>query len=449
MSKINPKIQIKNPSLQKLTKGINKKQILGVALDIGKEFHKAILFDFNAKIFSKPFPVNSLKSGYETLQKRIASAQKKMKAKKIIVGVETLGAYGENISRHLKNDYVNVYFINPFATASNRNQKLLLGLKTDDIDAACIGDLLIRGECFPYNLRDKKYLELKEKTYWRERKLGIVTMLKNQITTRMEKISPGLTSAFAENKPLFTRPFGSQIPKILMDLAMLPQDIINLTPEGLSKLCLGLGHNVGKKRAVRIIQYFEKLLIPGKNNAAINLEILKIDIRILKYLEKEMKNVENSMIELVKQTPGKILLNQIKGLSDIMVAIYIGCIGDIDNYNNANKIYSMAGLTPKIKQSGSNIGIGLGIKRSGNKFLRTILYKMAKMAIWQEPFFKNYYYKIRERKTWKESIIATANKLNRIMFAMMKRQQPFKPLTIENFGNGHKLNELAFLDEDS
>lgn len=427
MPKTNPKIQIKNPSLQKLTKGINKKQILGVALDLSKEFHRVVLCDFNGKILVKHFSINSLKSGYEKLKNKIVIIYRKINAKQIIIAMEPLGTFSQNIAYHLRKDFKNIFFINPFATASNRNQKMLVGQKTDDIDASCIADLLIRGECYSYALESNNYFELKEKIYWREHKLKVLIILKHQIIRRMNMIYPGCSAHFDGNKPLFVRMFDSDMGVALMDLALPIDEIAKLTPESLSRLFNSKGHKIGRFKSKSIINYFNKMLIPNNSFSQIHIELLKRDAHLLKTLENEIKEIEERVIELAKQTPAKILFNQIEGISDIMIASYIGCIGNISHYQNAGKIYSKSGLAPKIMQSGLSTGPKLGIKRAGNRILRSTLFRMAKMASWHEQFFKDYYSRIRPGKTGKETLIATANKINRIMFAMMKKQEKFKP----------------------
>lgn len=428
----NSKIQIRNKSLTKITKGIKKDRILGVALDTGKEFHVAILFDFNGRLLSRPMPINNLRAGYEKLTTKINSVATKIKAKRIIIGIEIVSNSSENFTRQLKEDFQNLFFINPLATASNRNQKLLLGLKTDAIDAVAIGDLLIRGECYPYNLRDGVYLALKEKTVWREKKLKILVKLKNQVINTMSRVYPGLNSKFEGNKPLFASPLRTEVSKLLLDLCISPHDVIKLAPAELAEICAKGNYKIKIKQSGNIIRYFTKMLLPPKKIIPTYLETLRRDVRLLRFLENEIKQVEDEMVVLVEKTPAKILLNQIKGLSGVMIASYIGCIGDINNYKSAQKIYSYSGLTPKIQQSGMGNGTGFGIKKQGNILLRTILYKATTRVKMHEPYFRKCYERMKAKKPGKKALIAISNKLNRTIFALIKKQEAFKPPATEN-----------------
>jgi transposase len=368
-----------------------------------------------------------MKSGYDKLQDRITSASRKIRARRVIIGIEIVHIYAENVSRQLKEDYKNVFFINPLATASNRDQKLLLGLKTDAIDAASIADLLIRGECYAYNLREGLYLELKEKTYWREKKIKMVVKLKNQIIADMDRIYPGLNSKFEENSPLFASTLRGDISKLLRDLCVSPHELSALAPQELADICAKRDYRIKIKKSRSIVNYFGKMLLLPKNVVSVYLKLFKRDVGLLRCVEEQIEEVEKRMVDLVQKTPGSILFNQIKGLSDIMIASYVGCIGNINNYKSAKQIYSMAGLTPKVSQSGSGLETRLGIKKRGNKFLRTILYKMAMRVSLHEPYFRDYYYHVKENKSRNESLIAVGNKLNKTMFAMMEKQESFKP----------------------
>ena len=82
MNQVNSKIQIRNKLIQKLISEIDKKRILGVSIDPGKEFHQALLFDFNGKILGKSFAFNSFLSGYEKLKNALIKPQKKSRPRK-------------------------------------------------------------------------------------------------------------------------------------------------------------------------------------------------------------------------------------------------------------------------------------------------------------------------------------------------------------------------------
>ncbi|UCH12465.1 MAG: transposase, partial [Candidatus Omnitrophota bacterium] len=397
----------------------------------------------------KPFAIDVFKTGYKKLLRRIEKAVDRRKAKKVFIGLEPSRCYGYQLTRCLKRDFKEVYFINSLATASNRNQKMLLGLKTDDIDLCSIGDLLIRGECYPYNFQENICLNLQENTYWRESKMRMVISLKNQIMRRIDKIFPGLDTKFNKNKPLYQTAFETKNFWAVVDLLLHWKRLKEKGPEELIKFFKERDFIMGRDKAERFSRYLGKLLIV---DSTINkdIELLRKDIRLLKIITKEIATIEEQMVKLVMKTPARCISGQIKGISDLNLAFYIGALGDINQYEDASKIFSKAGLCPKIKQSGNYTGKNLGIKKSGNKLLRTTLFRIASIVIYHEPYFGRYYTYLRDerKKPWGKAVIAVARKLNRVMFAMMKRQTPFNP-PIRDFGVAHKPKELVAMDEVS
>jgi len=187
---------------------------------------------------------------------------------------------------------------------------------------------------------------------------------------------------------------------------------------------------ISKEKAVRTKKYFNNLLI-DEPTISRDVELLRKDMRLVKFLSKEISEIEEEMICLVKQTPARYVTGEISGLNDLALASYMGCIGDISSYKNAGKIFSKAGLCPKIRQSGNAQGKNLGIKKAGNKLLRTRLFKMSVAVKSHEPYFKDYYdHLIKNRKKpWLKAVIAVSRKLNNVMFAMMKNKTSFEPPT--------------------
>lgn len=429
---MNSKIQIRNKTMLKLIGDTDRGNILGVGIDPSREVHEILLFDFNGEILEKSFKINCLLPGYENLKKHIARATKKIKAEKIIIGIEAVHVCYENISRRLKEDYEHVFFINSFATASNRKQKLLFGLKTDAIDAASIGDLLIRGECYPYNLKDGVYFELRELAYWREKKIYLLTKLKNQIIGNMCLAYPGLTVKFENKRQLFGYYFKTEISQLLIKTLLSSQEISKMPPEVFSRMSKDNGNYFKIEKSTTIVNYFKKLLPPPEEIFPVYKDMLKRDYRLHEHTREDTQEIEEKLVALAKKTPAKVLFGQIRGISDLEIALYIACIGDPAKFKTAKHVYSYAGLSPKIEQSGLRPSRRLGIKRKGNKLLRTTLFQGAIFVVRHNPFFRKYFAKVKGNKSGKEAYIAVANKLNRIMFTVIKKQSRYFPPAIEN-----------------
>ncbi|HIE44388.1 MAG TPA: IS110 family transposase, partial [Candidatus Omnitrophica bacterium] len=325
-----------------------------------------------------------------------------------------------------------VEFINPSATYANRAQDMLVGLKTDDIDLGAIGDLLIRGKGYEYNLEEAGvYLNLREETFWREKKLKMQTRLKNQIKARLNKIYPGMMSKYNDNEPLFSNIWTSQVARGLIRCRLTPAQIKTMNIEELKREFKKRGYSLTSRWAEKIAQYTKRMLSPKDEILEIEMDLVNRDFNLLEALEREMSQVEERMVEEVKKTDAAFLLGKIKGLSDVLIASFAGAVGRISRYKLGKQIFSKSGLSSKVNQSGKRNIKGLSIRRVGSKILRCILFKMGDAVKKHNPYFALYYSYLTEEKgkLWKKAHIATSNKLVRVMFAMARDRADFNPPT--------------------
>jgi transposase len=408
----------------------DKSKILGVAIDPSSNFHRVVIFNFLGEIIGEPFSIDTLKIGYDLLIKNINKANKKTSSIAIFIAIESAGSYSENLYIHLCADFKNVVFITALSVWENRKQKSLLGLKTDDIDCGAIGDLLIRGE-FTKSIPDTLvYYKLRNLIYWRERKMSMAVMLKNQITNRMTRCYPGLNCDFNENKKLYADLDNNLLYQGLMSSCMTGQQLLETPDEVLlDKFNYGIKFTRRKQRIKQFRNRLNVMLLPDENFARTHLEILAVDIKLLRLIEKEINQIEEKIVELGKKTSAVYIMGQIKGITDLYASIYIGLIGDFRKYKYASNIYSLSGLSPRIRQSGAaSMSHSTGIKRAGNRLLRSLLFNMARFVIVNDPFFGSYYQRIKVEKNrnWKKNFIAVARKLNRVLFALMRDKSQFR-----------------------
>jgi transposase len=348
------KLRIKNKKFYDRLKGIKKEHILGIAIDWAKNFHKVMLFDFNGKILVKPFEIDTLRKGYDKLINTIRKQEQKIRAKKVFIIIEPSGSWAYSLITNLGDDFEELWLVNPYQTASNRKEKMVIGLKTDDIDLCSLSDLLIRGECYKYVKEKEVYTQLKLRAYWRQNKIEIRTRLLNQICHRLGKIYPAVTLRHKERSP-FREAFNTTIFKHLLHLNKTPTEVLSLDKKRLEDILQGKTVQATSRYANIIIRAFSKYLAPRDAIVKMELEILAKDLRLYEIIDKEIKVIENEMLKLVHYTEGKYLLNQIPGITDIMIASYIGIVGSVHKYENAKKIFSLSGLAPKIKESGGRV----------------------------------------------------------------------------------------------
>lgn len=415
-------IHKKNIKFKNYVSKADKKRILGVALDTSKTFHRVIVFNFLGELVVKPFSIDTLQRGYDDLKRQIDIAQRRIKAERTYIALETPARYTENLVYHLRKDYKWVVFVPPYEVAQNRKQRRFKGLKSDEIDCGAVADLMLRGE---FNIVcDEKslYLRLRNLVYWREQKLIMRTMIKNQLHHRFEKVYPGMNSDYEETKKLFTKPFESFLHIGLLNAQLTSKEIMGIEDDVLLRQFNYYDHPVGPFQIRLLKKRIGEMLLPEERVTKVEIESLTKDMELLRFYDVIIEKAENEIVQYGSQTSAKYLFNQIAGVSSLSASMYVGLIGGLSKYKTAGHVYSYAGLNPKRRQSGKMDLTSIGISRTGNPLLRCLLFRMASQVILCDSFFKEYYHKLREEKgkTWKESKIIICRKLNNIFFALMR-----------------------------
>ena len=151
-------------------------------------------------------------------------------------------------------------------------------------------------------------------------------------------------------------------------------------------------------------------------------------MRELKHLDREVKGIENRLLELVKQDQQKqlTLLTSIPGIGT-KTALFLVVITDgFSKFEKASQLCSYVGITPTIKESGSSVRGRSRISKVGNKKLRNLLFLCAFNACKHNKGCSMLYERILARgKSKKLALIAVANKLLKQAFAIVKSGLPY------------------------
>ena len=95
---------------------------------------------------------------------------------------------------------------------------------------------------------------------------------------------------------------------------------------------------------------------------------------LIKNCQCEINKIKLKLIEYGKQTKYFKKNKSIFGIGDFTTSIIIAELGDINRFNNIKEITAYYGLDPSIKQSGKTIDIHGPISKSGNKYMRKLLF---------------------------------------------------------------------------
>jgi transposase len=417
----------------RLVQGVPREKIIGVSIDVHKYYHLVLIHDGYGRVLIPSFSVDIFQTGFAQLCQVIDETVVRADAELLLIGMEPTGHYFENLARHLLDRYPHVRLVNSYAVKQNRNQKMLRAQKDDEIDLAAIGDLLLRNESFPFQPLTEDYLRLQHWVRFRKAKVKSRTALRNQVIGHLDRIFPGLVrpnkKAQGDHPSLFGYFWGANVAQQLIRLCPNPRLLARMSVQELIDRYHARGWRMGPINARRIIAFAQQVLWPDPEVIEARLPLLEIDLALLDGLDAAIAQAEEEIAEYLSRTRGHHLAD-IKGLSSVQAAGYVAGMGNPELYRNAGQVFKRSGLVSGRNDSGirQRQGAGRRVTKVGDPHLRDALVQLTRsVALWQ-PYFGDYKAKLKKRgKHAGVATVATARKVNGVLFALMRDQSDFHP----------------------
>lgn len=117
-------------------------------------------------------------------------------------------------------------------------------------------------------------------------------------------------------------------------------------------------------------------------------------------------------------------LTQIDGISDLTAHVFFTEVGpDLSKFSTVGHFCSWLGLCPQNKISGGKI-LSVGTRPGSNRFAHAL--RMSANSLWNsKSYLGNYFRRMRSRHGAPKAITATAHKLARIIYHLVKNQKEF------------------------
>lgn len=142
----------------------------------------------------------------------------------------------------------------------------------------------------------------------------------------------------------------------------------------------------------------------------------------IKELEKQLKTFRK---------PEQRLLQTIPGVGPITAVSFIAEVVDIKRFKFSKQLVAFVGLDSRVHQSGTSVHGKGYISKRGNKILRTKLYNAASVAVLRPNMFQSFFQKKRsEGKPYRVALVATMNKLTKVIHSVWTNNRPFVDCTI-------------------
>ena len=153
---------------------------------------------------------------------------------------------------------------------------------------------------------------------------------------------------------------------------------------------------------------------------------IKQIISQINFLEKLIKESEERISKLLHEFNSTI--TSITGIGEILGAVILSEIGDINRFSEPSKLVAFAGLDASVKQSGEFLGSRNRISKRGSPYLRRALWLSATVAAFSDPALSIFYQKLISRgKHHSVAIGAIARKLCNIIFVILRDNIVYVP----------------------
>ena len=330
------------------------------------------------------------------------------------IGLEATGVYGENLTEFLRRNGVEVTTFNPLSVKKQLTATTLRKTKTDKSDAKFLAVMLARGNYEPdaptlYHISELKSLSRKRFLLVKKRS-GAKNVAKALIT-----------KLFPEYSKVFTNTFGASSVAILMKYPSA-KEIATCRPSTLAKILEGSSRGrFGLEKAKSIIELAKNSV--GKYSSADALSLC-MTLEEIEFFSRQIERVEQEIHLIFKEHPSPILT--IPGIGEVIGAMIVSEIGNIERFSNPNKLLAFAGLEPSIYQSGKFTPESGTMVKRGSPYLRWALMWAARLVPRYSITFGDYFdKKSSEGKHFNVATSHVAKKLVRVIFSLEKNRSVF------------------------
>ncbi len=386
-----------------------------LAIDVAKSKSMVTLVSSCGEVLIDPYEINHSINDFSNLLNRI----NKFKLDDISVIMESTGVYHRPIQRFFLENNFKVFVINPiYGKMHKRN---LRKTKTDKEDCFNLVNLFFTNTFKEYIKPEQLYLDLNalSRQYFALDELCV--NIKNRYRNLVYLCFPEYEELFKGNM------IYSTIALEFIENYPHADIISNTRIDKLQNFFKKQEFSHWKSKPIKIKEAASNSYPSVDMNDELVSNLSQM-ARLVNEYQKAIDIVKYKIVFLAKNSKYFEIINSIYGIGEFTASIIIAELGNINRFNNIKELTAYCGLDPSIKQSGKSINIHGPISKSGNKYMRKILYISISNIIRLTAISKKendieiYYRKKRnEGKHHYASIVACTTKLLRKILALCKQ----------------------------
>jgi len=318
---------------------------------------------------------------------------------------------------------------------------LLSFLKQEGFDAYCVNPLLVKKQVMADSLRKTKtdsadalsianygklhYSFLKEQKSRMDDEVKAIARRRQQIVEDIARTKTQLKADLAVAWPeiLAVDVFTDSMLNFLSNYGCAAEVLAATDEDLLAALVLK-----GKGRGIQTSISDIRKLATNSIGVIYRSDMVKDSAEKLIYLNNRESKLTDTLYAHEQEVHSKEIeiLTSIPGIGDKTACQFMAEIEDIKNFSTYQKLIAFAGTDPAIYQSGQQSTSG-HITKHGNASLRRVCYIMATRCVAWNPVLNEYYAKKRaEGFPHRKAMIATMNKMIKIIFILLTRGEKFE-----------------------
>ncbi len=308
-----------------------------------------------------------------------------------------------------------VKVINPIQSEAFRKM-YIRQTKNDSKDSYIIAQIMRFGEYSATELSDENIIALRQFSRYRLALVDSCGDCKRRVIALLDQVFP-------EYEKLFSDTFGSSSTELLLNCPT-PEDMLSVSTRKLTNILSKSSRGrLGKEKAEAVKSAAKNTFGVAFAKDAFSFQIKQLMEQIV-FLENQLTELEEQISKLLHETNQYI--TTISGIGDVLGAIIISEIGDINRFVHSNQLVAFAGLDVTVKQSGEFSGTKNKISKRGSPYMRRAIWLAAQRAAFCDPVLSEYYQSLRNRgKNHLTAVGAVARKLCNIIFVILKENRPY------------------------
>lgn len=194
-----------------------------------------------------------------------------------------------------------------------------------------------------------------------------------------------------------------------------------------------LGYKAPKARAA-LRKYVHELCDPETSDLGLVIKAeLTLMLEELSQKDIRVKDLDKILMQIAVANPIAVKLMKVPGIGPITATALLCEVGDFNVFDSGREFAAWLGLVPKQYTSGGKIKLG-SITKAGNRYLRYLLvhggrslYKLSKKEDENQPRSLQWMKDLCSRAHANIAVVAMANKLARIVWAIIVHDREYDP----------------------